>query len=126
MSEVVKRLRDRRHNVWDQAKKLADVAADENRAFNGEEQSHWDTLNGELNALDTRITARFGNQKRSDDKRYAKQHWQQHVTSIEFQHVVCPTLEVDRACETILTAFQSLLRLAGCVTHSILQLSGSQ
>jgi HK97 family phage major capsid protein len=57
MSEVVKRLRERRANVWEQAKSLADKAADENRAFNGEEQSQWDTINAELDALDKRAKA---------------------------------------------------------------------
>lgn len=67
MSEVVKRFRDRRHNVWDQAKKLADVAADENRAFNPEEQSQWDTLNAELDALDKRIKAVIDGEQRAKD-----------------------------------------------------------
>lgn len=55
MSELVNRLRDRRMNVWEQAKELADRAAEENRAFSGEEQRQWDEFNSELDALDTRI-----------------------------------------------------------------------
>lgn len=55
MSELVNRLRDRRLNVWEQAKELADRAAEENRAFSGEEQRQWDEYNSELDALDTRI-----------------------------------------------------------------------
>jgi len=55
VSEIVKRLRDRRANVWEQAKELADRAAEENRAFTAEEQGTWDGLNGELDALDKRI-----------------------------------------------------------------------
>ena len=56
-SEIVKRLRDRRHNVWEQSKEVADRAADENRAFTAEEQGTWDGLMGELDALDKRIKA---------------------------------------------------------------------
>lgn len=56
-NEVAKRLRDRRLNVWEQAKELADKAADENRAFSSEEQGTWDALNEELDKLDVRIKA---------------------------------------------------------------------
>jgi len=71
MSEVTKRLRDRRQNVWDQAKKLADVAADENRAFEPEEQSQWDSLNAELDALDKRIDAVIKGEQRAKDSEEA-------------------------------------------------------
>ena len=67
MSEVVKRLRDRRLNVWEQAKGLADSAAEENRAFSGEEQGQWDTLNAELDALDKRIKAVIDGEQRAKD-----------------------------------------------------------
>lgn len=67
MSEVVKRLRDRRLNVWEQAKGLADTAADENRAFQAEEQSSWDSLNAELDALDKRIKAVIDGEQRAKD-----------------------------------------------------------
>lgn len=67
MSEVVKRLRDRRLNVWEQAKTLADAAAEENRAFTAEEQSSWDSYNGELDALDKRIKAVLEGEQRAKD-----------------------------------------------------------
>lgn len=67
MSEVVNRLRERRANVWEQAKALADRAADENRAFEGEEQSQWDSLNAELDALDTRIKSVIDGEQRAKD-----------------------------------------------------------
>lgn len=67
MSDVVKRLRERRANVWEQAKTLADKAADENRAFSGEEQSSWDALNAELDALDKRIKAVIDGEQRAKD-----------------------------------------------------------
>lgn len=55
MSEVVKRLRERRANVWEQAKELADRAAEENRQFSADEEGQWQQLNAELDALDKRI-----------------------------------------------------------------------
>ncbi len=67
MSEVVKRLRDRRLNVWEQAKELADRAAEENRAFTPEEQSSWDSSNGELDALDKRIKNVIDGEQRAKD-----------------------------------------------------------
>jgi HK97 family phage major capsid protein len=62
--EVVKRLRDRRLNVWEEAKKLADSAAEESRSFSGEEQDSWDRLNAELDALDRRIKSMLDGEKR--------------------------------------------------------------
>lgn len=70
MSGVVERLRERRANVWEEAKALADIAADENRNFTAEEQGKWDTLNGEIDQLDTRIKSALETEKRqraSDD-----------------------------------------------------------
>jgi HK97 family phage major capsid protein len=56
-SELAKSLRDRRLNVWEQAKDIADKAAEENRAFSAEEQGTWEALNEELDTLDKRIKA---------------------------------------------------------------------
>jgi len=67
MSEVVKRLRERRLQVWEQAKAIADRAADENRAFSGEEQGAWDTCNAELDALDKRIKSMLDGEQRAKD-----------------------------------------------------------
>lgn len=67
MSEVVKRLRERRANVWEQAKAIADRAADENRAFTGEEEGSWTTLNAELDALDARIKNVLDGEQRAKD-----------------------------------------------------------
>lgn len=67
MSDVAKRLRDRRLNVWEQAKTLADAAAEENRTFSNEEQGTWDALNEELDKLDARIKAVLDQEKRSKD-----------------------------------------------------------
>jgi HK97 family phage major capsid protein len=57
MSDVLKRLKDRRLNVWEQAKAVAERAADENRALDAEEERQWIELNAELDALDTRMKA---------------------------------------------------------------------
>jgi len=67
VSEVAKKLRDRRLNVWNEAKAIADRAAEENRAFSAEEQGTWEALNGELDQLDTRIKAVLDQEKRSKD-----------------------------------------------------------
>lgn len=67
MNEVVKRLQERRANVWEQAKELADTAANENRAFKAEEQSTWDTLNAEMEALDKRANAIIAGEQRAKD-----------------------------------------------------------
>jgi HK97 family phage major capsid protein len=67
MSEVVTRLRDRRLAVWEQAKTLADKAAEENRAFSGEEQKQWDEQNAELDALDARIKSVIEGEQRAKD-----------------------------------------------------------
>jgi HK97 family phage major capsid protein len=56
-SEVAKRLRDRRMNVWNEAKALAETAAEENRNYTPEEQGKWEALNEEMSTLDTRIKA---------------------------------------------------------------------
>lgn len=67
MSEMVKRLRDRRAQVWEQAKALADGAADENRALSGDEESSWQTLNAELDALDRKIKNVLDGEQRAKD-----------------------------------------------------------
>ena len=66
-SEVAKRLRDRRLNVWNEAKGLADSAAEENRAFSAEEQGKWDALNEEIDKLDVRIKSVLETEQRSKD-----------------------------------------------------------
>ncbi|MBP2370230.1 phage major capsid protein [Pseudonocardia parietis] len=67
MSEVLKRLRERRANVWEQAKELADRAAEENRQFSGDEESQWQGLNSELDALDKRIKNVIDGEQRAKD-----------------------------------------------------------
>src|SRR6266498_1190297 len=67
MSDIVKRLRDRRLNVWEQAKELADKAAEENRAFSADEQGTWDALNEEIDKLDSRIKSAMDTEQRAKD-----------------------------------------------------------
>src|SRR6266498_3858251 len=67
MSDIVKRLRDRRLNVWEQAKELADKAAEENRAFSADEQGTWDALNEEIDKLDARIKSAMDTEQRAKD-----------------------------------------------------------
>jgi HK97 family phage major capsid protein len=67
MSEIVKRLRDRRLQVWEQAKGLAERAAEENRNFTAEEQGQWDALNGEIETLDKRIKSALDTETRAKE-----------------------------------------------------------
>lgn len=67
MSEVAKQLQQRRQGVWEQAKGLADKAAEENRTFTGEEEASWTALNSELDALDRRIKAVIDGEQRAKD-----------------------------------------------------------
>lgn len=67
MSEMVKRLRDRRGQVWEQMKALADAAAEENRQFSAEEQGTWDSLNEQLEKGDERIKAALDTEQRAKD-----------------------------------------------------------
>lgn len=66
-SEVAKRLRDRRLNVWNECKGLAESAANENRSFTDEEQGKFDALQEEMTKLDTRIKAVLDTEQRAKD-----------------------------------------------------------
>lgn len=68
MSEIVNRLRERRLNVWEQAKGIADRAVEENRAFAPEEQGQWDALNDELDQLDKRIKSAIDTEQRAKEQ----------------------------------------------------------
>lgn len=67
MSEMVKKLRERRNNVWEQAKAIADAATEANRNFSAEEQGQWDVLNEEINQLDARIKSALDTEQRAKD-----------------------------------------------------------
>jgi HK97 family phage major capsid protein len=66
-SEVAKRLRDRRMNVWNDAKAIAESASEENRALTDEEQGRWDAYQEEMTKLDTRIRAVLDTEKRAKE-----------------------------------------------------------
>lgn len=66
-SEVAKRLRDRRQNVWNEAKTIAESAAQENRALTDEEQGKWDAMQEEMGKLDTRIRAVLDTERRAKE-----------------------------------------------------------
>jgi HK97 family phage major capsid protein len=66
-SEVAKRLRDRRLSVWEEAKGIAEKAAEENRALADDEQGRWDALQEEMSKLDTRIRAVLDTEKRAKE-----------------------------------------------------------
>src|SRR5260370_1126982 len=53
--DTVKRLQDRRKTVWEQAKKIASTAAEENRNMSGEEDRQWNELTSEMDGLDSRV-----------------------------------------------------------------------
>jgi len=67
MSEMLNKLNERRQNVWEQAKGLAETAADENRSLSAEEQGTWDALNEELNKLDARMKSAAAAEQRAQD-----------------------------------------------------------
>jgi HK97 family phage major capsid protein len=74
MSDMIKALRDRRANVWEEAKSLADSASEQNRAFSSEEQGTWDALNDELDKLDKRVKSALDTEQRAKnaDEAFAK------------------------------------------------------
>ena len=66
-SETAKRLRDRRQNVWNEAKAVAEGAAQENRALTDEEQGKWDAMQEEMGKLDVRIRAVLDTERRAKE-----------------------------------------------------------
>ena len=67
MSALVTKLREQRLNTWEQAKAVADAAADEKRSMTGEEERQWDDANAELTKLDERIAAILKGEQRDRD-----------------------------------------------------------
>jgi HK97 family phage major capsid protein len=53
--------------VWEEAKGIAEKAAEENRALSEEEQGRWDALQEEMGKLDTRIRAVLDTERRAKD-----------------------------------------------------------
>ena len=64
MSELVKKLREKRAVLWESMKELADRAANENRSFDGEEERRWSEGNRDLDEYDARIKVILDGEKR--------------------------------------------------------------
>lgn len=67
MSEVVKKLQERRLAVWEQAKAIADRGAEEGRNLTGDEERQWTEANAELDALDKRCQDILSGEQRAKD-----------------------------------------------------------
>ena len=67
MSEVAKRLRDRRLNVWNEARAIIEKGAEENRELTAEEQGTWQRMMEELDTLDEKIGGVLQAEKRARD-----------------------------------------------------------
>jgi HK97 family phage major capsid protein len=55
MSEFIKRLQERRLNVWEQTKELLDTAEGEKRDLTAEEETKYQALNADLDKIDARV-----------------------------------------------------------------------
>lgn len=67
MSDMLNKLLERRNNVYEQMKEIADRASEENREFTAEEQGSWDAMNGELDKLDARMKSATEAEKRAQE-----------------------------------------------------------
>ena len=67
MSALVTKLREQRLNTWEQAKAVAEAAAEEKRSMTGEEERQWDEANNELTTLDERISSLLKGEQRDKD-----------------------------------------------------------
>jgi HK97 family phage major capsid protein len=67
MSDLVNRLQEQRNTVWEKAKALADLAAEEARSFSGDEERQWREMDAELDALDKRIQDILKGEQRAKD-----------------------------------------------------------
>lgn len=67
MSDVAKALKDRRLNVWNQAKEIADRAANENRNMTAEEDESFTRATTEIDALDRRMKSIIEGEQRAKD-----------------------------------------------------------
>lgn len=66
--ELMRKLSERRMNVWEQAKALLEDAESESRALTSEEEAQWTAMNGDLDALDQRINQIADAEKRAADQ----------------------------------------------------------
>lgn len=66
--ELMRKLSERRMNVWEQAKALLEDAESESRALTSEEEAQWTAMNSDLDALDQRINQIADAEKRAADQ----------------------------------------------------------
>src|SRR5215218_5139637 len=67
MSEIAKRLRDRRLNVVNEMRTIVDRTVEEARDLTGEETGQYQLLNEEIDRLDERIKGVLDQEKRAKD-----------------------------------------------------------
>ncbi|MGW1762763.1 phage major capsid protein [Streptomyces sp. NPDC002073] len=67
MPEYIERLRERRANVWEQARTLLDVAEDQKRDLTGEEEQTYQRLNADLDQIDVRVRELVEAEERARD-----------------------------------------------------------
>ncbi|MEU0831293.1 phage major capsid protein [Streptomyces sp. NPDC005969] len=67
MSEYIKRLKERRANVWEQTKELLDAAEGEKRDLTAEEEQTYQRLNADLDAIDARAKELHQAEERAKD-----------------------------------------------------------
>ncbi|MDP9949127.1 MULTISPECIES: phage major capsid protein [Streptomyces] len=67
MSEFIKRLQERRANVWEQSKGLLDKAEGEKRELTAEEEQTYQRLNADLDAIDARAKEYAEAEQRTKD-----------------------------------------------------------
>ena len=67
MSELIKRLQERRNNVWEQAKALLDAAEERGGQLDGEEEQTYQRLNADLDAIDLRVKDMVDAEQRAKD-----------------------------------------------------------
>jgi HK97 family phage major capsid protein len=67
VSELIKRLQERRANVWEQAKELLDTAETEKRDLSGEEEAKYQALNADLDKIDARVKDMADAEQRAKD-----------------------------------------------------------
>src|SRR5215216_4017513 len=67
MSEIAKRLRDRRLNCVSEMRQLVDRTVEEGRDLSGEETGRFQALNEEIDRLDERISGVLEQDKRAKD-----------------------------------------------------------
>lgn len=67
MSDLIRRLQERRANVWEQAKAVLDTAEGESRDLTAEEETTYQKLNADLDAIDARVKDMADAEQRAKD-----------------------------------------------------------